>query len=84
MMDDERTWNLLHRMAARFEDLEQVVLCADGFDICFPPLLKWLNSPKLKTLHIHRMSEWMRGPMELRPEVRILLLIRMLRNAYTI
>ncbi|KAF2032737.1 hypothetical protein EK21DRAFT_60360 [Setomelanomma holmii] len=67
-MGDSRTWSILRRMMAKFEDLEQMALNREGWGLYLPPIVNWLACPKLKTLQIHGISERKPGPLELEPE----------------
>jgi hypothetical protein len=80
MMRSERTWSLLRRMAANFEDLEKLDICRESWGLYLPPIFKWLACPKLKKLDIHGISEWKHGSIELEPEVRISLTINLLKR----
>jgi hypothetical protein len=69
-MGNRRTWSLLRRIAAKFEDLEGLDLCEENFGLHLAPILKWINFPRLKKLALNGISEWKHGPMELEPAVR--------------
>jgi hypothetical protein len=79
-MGNGRTWSLVRRMTAKFEDLEHVTINREGWGIYLPAILKWLACPKLKTLHMNGISEWRHGPIELASEVRISPTIYLLRT----
>lgn len=70
-MGNERTWSLLRRLVAKFEDLEQVEISREGRCLYLCPILECFTCPNLKTLQIGGISEWKHGPIELGPEVRI-------------
>jgi hypothetical protein len=63
------TWGLLRHMVAKIEDSEELDLRKEDCGLHLPPLLKWINFPKLKTLALNGISEWKQGPIELEPEV---------------
>jgi hypothetical protein len=72
---NDRTWNLISRVVANFQDLEQVDISREGWGLYLTHIFKWLTCPRLKALDLHGISEWKHGSVDLEPEVLELSLI---------